>query len=506
MLSKFQFCLVAVLIVKLLFLPCAFSSSRDSSSISNVIPSNTADQSIRTKSGGSNRAQKGYDPEREIQEATEALTRNKNNAIAYERRGAAYNRLEKWDRALTDLDESIKLNSNSATARFHRGLAHYKRKSYQLALNDLTKAIQLNPNMAPAFACRANVYTSMEKYQLAIRDAKEALRLDPNDPNNQLAFSRAAYYVGQHGASIQACSKAIQMNPKNPIAWDNRGIAYLDARQFAKAVSDITTAIKLKGNEAKYFCHRGIVYCEMGDYDRAIRDLSQAISLKNDYSLALFDRGVSYFRMGKYDLAHNDITMAIHYDPHYALAWEELPLDPTRMPKKKDSMDKAEDWYYRAADKILLKRNENAIDDLKKYLQLAGWQAEFSQNAVLLLYIGYKRINQDTQAQTILDEAANQCDKAQWQYTVIRFFRKEVSEEDLLKQVLTLAQETEARSCISLEHLMCHRTQKAMAHLNWLQSNGDGAVMTYSLALREIEKMHPTKTLNTERFYEHARR
>lgn len=453
-----------------------------------------------------------YNPEKEIREATDAIARNQKDALAYERRAAAYNRLEKYDLALKDLNESIKLKSNSPVAYFHRGLAYAKLKRFPAALADLNKCIAMRPTLAAAYALRASVYIGMEKYQLALKDAKEALRLDPKDPNNHLVYSRAAHYTGQHGASVSSCSRAIQMNPKDPTAWDNRGVAYLNLRQFQSAVNDISKAIALKPSEPKYWCHRGIVFCEMGNYDRAIADLTKAIELKPDYSLALFDRGVSYYRMGKYELAYKDIQMAIHYDPNYALAWQQFPLDPTKVPKNKEPMDEAKDWYYRATSRLMLMHGNReaseiglAVSDLKKYLDLAGWQSELSGSAVLIIYVCQLRLGRAAEARATLDEASAKCNRNAWPYPLVSFLRGDTSEEGLFAQASTHETQTEARSLVALHHWHSGRRDIARPHMDWVSKEGHGSVVGYSLVIRELEKLNPQRTLETERFYDRPR-
>jgi len=445
---------------------------------------------------------KGYNPDKEISEANAAIGKNPKDALSYERLAAAYNRLEQFDKAVENATKAISIDGKLASSFTQRGYAYYKLGKLKEALADLNKAIVLNPKLGAAYSARANVYCKMEQYVKAMADAKTALKLNPKDPAAQIAYGRAAHPLGRYGDAAAAASRAIKINPSDPTGWDNRGLAYTQMNQFAAAISDFNQAIKLRPNEPKYICHRGIVYLMKGDYPHALSDLSTAIKLKPDYSLAHFNRGVAYYLMGKYELSHNDIKTAIHYDPHYALAWYVFPLDPLKGPKDKEPMDNPSDYYYRATTRILLLRNELAIADLRKYLELAGWQADLSQDSVLLLYLGHMRNHQNAQAKAVLDEAATKCDKTKWPYPVIGFLRGEVSEDDLLKQAADTEQQTQARSVAGLHHWYSQHREQATGHFNWLKTNGAGAVVTYSLALRELEKLHEKKTQETERFYD----
>jgi tetratricopeptide (TPR) repeat protein len=441
--------------------------------------------------------------EKEIREASQALTKNSKDALSYERLSAAYIRAGEYQKAVDAAAKALALDGKLASSYAQRGYAYYKLGKLKAALADLNKALQLNPRLAAAYVCRSGVYCKMEQYGKALADANAALKLNPKDPAAHVAYSRAAHPLGRYGAAVAAASRAIKMNPNDPTGWDNRGLAYTQLNQFTKAIADFNQALKLRPSEPKYLCHRGIVYLMMGDYPRALKDLTEAIRLKPDYSLAHFNRGVAFYLMGKYELSHNDIKTAIHYDPHYALAWYIFPLDPLKGPKQKEPMDNPSDYYYRATTRILLLRNELAISDLKKYLELAGWQADLSQNAVLLLYLGYERTHKDAQARAILDEAAAKCDRTKWPWPVIAYLRGEAAEADLIKQAADVEQQTEARSIAGLHQWFSQKKNEAMGHFNWLKINGHGAIVTYSLALRELEKLNEKKTQETERFYEH---
>ncbi len=445
---------------------------------------------------------KGYNPNKEISEATAAIGKNPKDALSYERLAAAYNRMEQFDKAVESASKAISLDGKLASSFTQRGYAYYKLGKLKEAMADLNKAVQLNPKLGAAYSCRANLYCKMEQYGKALADAKMALKLNPKDPAAHIAYGRAAHPLGRYGDAVASASRAIKMNPSDPTGWDNRGLAYTQMNQFANAISDFNQAIKLRPSEPKYICHRGIVYLMKGDYPRALADLGAAIKMKPDYSLAHFNRGVAYYLMGKYELSHNDIKTAIHYDPHYALAWYVFPLDPLKGPKGKEPMDSPSDYYYRATTRILLMRNELAIADLKKYLELAGWQADLSHDSVLLLYLGHMRNGQDAQAKAILDEADSKCDKTKWSHRLVSFLRGELAEEELLKQAGDTEQQTQARSVVGLHHWFSERRDKATGHFNWLKTNGHGAVVTYSLALRELEKQHEKKTQETERFYD----
>jgi lipoprotein NlpI len=144
-----------------------------------------------------------------------------------------------------------------------------------------------------------------------------------------------------------------------------------------------------------------------------------------------------------------------------------------------------------------------SVSDFKKYLELAGWQAELSQNAVLLIYVCELRLGHQALAKGILEEAAAKCDKTAWPYPVVAYLRDEIKEDELMGKAQGHEQETEARAVVSLHHWHNGRRDNAKGHMDWLQAKGHGSVVSYSLVLRELEKLSPERTMETERYYSH---
>src|SRR5205823_5618534 len=224
------------------------------------------------------------------------------------------------------------------------------------------------------------------------------------------------YHLEQHAVVIAECTRAIKTNPKDPVAYDNRGLAYTQTKQYALAIADFNKALSLSPNNPKYLCHRGIAYAESGQHRRAIQDFDLAIKLKPDFALAYFDRGLSHHYLHEYEQAASDMQTAIRLDHRYALALLELPVDPTKGPDKAKPISQADEYYYRATTSILLKRNETAINDLRKYLDMTNWKGEHAISAVILGYLGLRRNNQLAPATALLDEAATKLDTTKGPY------------------------------------------------------------------------------------------
>lgn len=452
--------------------------------------------------------QEKEDAQKALNEALEQLKTDPESAAAYDQKAEAEVVLEQYADAITDATQAIKLDPDFAKAYATRSQAYYMQKKYQQALADLNKAIQLKPDFAGAYIMRGNVYQRLENYALAKQDHDKGMSLQGANADASTFVNRAAtnYLMKNYGACIADATRAIALNPNDPVAYDNRGLAYHQLRNFQAAIKDYNKAISLKPNEAKYICHRGISYAEMGQHERAIKDFDEAIRLKPNFALAYFDRGLSHYFRHEYEKSAKDIQEAIHYDHRFALALVQLPIDPTKGAKPELPMTDPDQYFYRATSAILLNRQihpvikRNAIADLRKYLDLVGWKGDKAGAAAILLYLGYRIDKETPQATAMLSEIEQKMGTTDWPSPVVRYFKHEISEQDLI----TAAADdrdllTDAHAYIGIDQLLNGKRKEGLDHINWIMGKGSGQRISFSLAVREREKLQIRKSRQTEK-------
>lgn len=99
---------------------------------------------------------------------------------SYFTRGLFYFDTKKYDNAIDDFTESIKANPNNAEAYFYRGHVFEMVANRDNAVSDYTEAIRINPNFVEALYRRGNI-------TLSPKDLQKAIELSPNHVK--------AYYV-----------------------------------------------------------------------------------------------------------------------------------------------------------------------------------------------------------------------------------------------------------------------------------------------------------------------
>jgi tetratricopeptide (TPR) repeat protein len=146
-------------------------------------------------------------------------------AVAFFVRGISYDNKQDYDRAIQDYSEVIRLDPNDARAFYARGNAYRDKQDYDRAIQDYNEAIRLDPNHSYVFTNRGNVYFYKQDYDRAIQDYNEAIRLDPNYANAFYNRGNAYYRKQDYDRAIQDFDEAIRLDPSNSAAAESRALA-----------------------------------------------------------------------------------------------------------------------------------------------------------------------------------------------------------------------------------------------------------------------------------------
>jgi len=84
------------------------------------------------------------------------------------------------DVIINDFTEKIGLNPNDAETYYKRGQAYDNQGKHNAALMDFSMTIKLKPNYVDAYIGRAICYKNLGLYEEAISDYNEVIRLNPD--------------------------------------------------------------------------------------------------------------------------------------------------------------------------------------------------------------------------------------------------------------------------------------------------------------------------------------
>jgi tetratricopeptide (TPR) repeat protein len=183
-------------------------------------------------------------------------------------------------------------------------------------------------------------------------DAREAPVVGPALPSARAYLDRgiARYNQGDLPAAIADFDQAVALAPQYATAYYNRGLARKDVGDLPASIADFDRAIALNPRFAGAHNNRGIARYDLGDLPAAIADYDRAIALffdGPDKARAYNNRGLARYDLGDPPAAIADYDRAIALDAQYA--------DP---------------YYNRGRAHKDRGETEQAVDDLRKYLEL----------------------------------------------------------------------------------------------------------------------------------------
>ena len=123
---------------------------------------------------------------------TQALKQDRNFALVYSSRGAAYLKIGRIKRAISDLTRAIRLNPVYARAYHLRGLAYEKAGEVAHAYRDFDRAIEIDPDLAAAYRSRDSVLDKKVNDRRVMEDLEMA---------DHLAAIRVALFSGERKAA-----------------------------------------------------------------------------------------------------------------------------------------------------------------------------------------------------------------------------------------------------------------------------------------------------------------
>jgi tetratricopeptide (TPR) repeat protein len=163
------------------------------------------------------------------------------------------------DPVINDLNRRISANRNDKVAYYKRGQVYAAKGAFVLAIKDFDEVIGNTPLDVEAYNNRCWANAAGGDPQLGLKDCNEALRLRPGFAD--ALDSRGLIYLklGRNNEAIVDYSAALEANPRQVSSLFGRGIA--KNRIKADGAADLTLAKSLDPDIAKEFAKYGVSEC-----------------------------------------------------------------------------------------------------------------------------------------------------------------------------------------------------------------------------------------------------
>jgi tetratricopeptide (TPR) repeat protein len=369
----------------------------------------------------------------------------------------------KASEAMDYFDAQLAANPSNSHALFMRAIGWQERNEPDKAIRDYTECLRLDPKNYPALMNRANSWTAKKEYEKSIRDYDEAIRLSPK---YGLAYGNRGdvrMRMKQYDKALKDFDEAIRLSPQDARAYTDRGRCRAKRQEFDKAIADFNKAIGIDSKNPYTYLDRGDVWFERLDYEKAHRDYSDAIRLDSKMSYAYNSRGRTWFAKKNFAKADEDFDQALHLAP-----------------------DRSSQYFMRGITRAELKQFDKAIADFDR----VSAPATMIPYARIVGHLVARKAGDEAAAKRYLDDSERASADA-WPMPVIRFYRGEMTEAQLLKAAKDTDDQTEARCYVGLDHLLRGRKDEALPHLRWVKTNGNRMFIEYLLAVQQLEAIEP---------------
>ncbi len=187
---------------------------------------------------------------------------------------------EQWDEAIEDFTICLDADPNQMVPRFNRALAFHRLNRQDRALSDLNYLVDHGHKRIRILNLRAQVNHALGRQAAREADARLALETAPQDTDDWVA--RGVLHLRSSAVDALAdFQTALQLAPENVTALNN--LAHVHAERLHDAqrgIEMLTRLLELRPNSASAHASRGILFARLGDIDSALRDAMRAADQK----------------------------------------------------------------------------------------------------------------------------------------------------------------------------------------------------------------------------------
>lgn len=197
--------------------------------------------------------------------------------------GTSYLQIDQYDRAIHYLDNSIKINPKFQDAYNNRGIALTKKNKYEDSIKDYNIAINLKKDFFDAYLNKGISLNKINEPIKAIECFNLCEKLNPNESKIYYNLGNVYRNLKNYEQSVKSYGKAIQLNENYAEAYHGRGSLLEHLNHMELAIDDYEKAIKLKDDFD--FLYSDLMFskmsiCDWNTYDFLKKKIEDGIDKK----------------------------------------------------------------------------------------------------------------------------------------------------------------------------------------------------------------------------------
>lgn len=321
-----------------------------------------------------------------VDDFTKAFTLDSNIAnrypVAYSGRGFSLMCLNMYSAALDDITQILELNPNDAKYYSLRGQCLGNLGRYDDALSDYEHAIDIDPSIVDYYINVSCSLLKLHQYDKCISILTTALSLNAkNDDKLSIYLNRgSAYFMnGDYEEALIDFDLAISINPKSITGYFNKCLCLNSIEKYEESIDCCSQALVMGGDSGLYEL-RGKCFYQLEQYEDALADF---ISARN-YGESVEVNGYvadCLEKLGQYDEALMLYRANLHSEPdepeHYFKVGYiyfkqqcfETALSHLNEGLRLNDSD-VDMWYYKGQCHLKIQQYEEALSATQKCIKL----------------------------------------------------------------------------------------------------------------------------------------
>lgn len=360
---------------------------------------------------------------------------------------------------------------HSAEWLLNQGREQLESRRYDQAIASFTQAIKLKPEMIMAHHGLTTAYLRLGNTAKAQESAQRALEAYPFDVNLHMVMGEVLLASRQLDAAIVEYRKVTQLAPGFSTGFYNLGTTYLQSGKPAEAVAALQEAVRLNPRWASAHMNLALGYLAIKKDNEGIAELKEALKVEPNAYFAADRLGREGIRLERL----NDALQGYEWLSRAPIALEAQACDRIT---------------YAA---LYVGKGELAARSAQDCLQIRGKQDRAVPYLTLFQYFGWRQAKGEKQAAAALIELQSQLSQrpsqAQWPLPVVRYLRRELTAEELLKLAGNNDEQTEAHTYLGCDLSISGQKEAALLHLRWVKENGNRNFIEYPLAVLELHRL-----------------
>lgn len=231
------------------------------------------------------------------------------NLLALNNRGRALVWTGEYDKGLADYDKAIALYPHEGTY-YTRAIVYVKLNRFDRAWSDLRKSIQLNPDFGKAYYGVSLLYETKNELDSALLfcDFADTIAYLPEYSHSiRLSIFRKQ---GDFESALNEVNKVLKADSMNADAYNDRGMIKNKLERYDEALADFDTSIRLNSRMAYAYNNKAFSLLKLNQPDKALLLVNQSLEIDSTNAFAWKNRAEVFIALNSQDKACMDLTQA----------------------------------------------------------------------------------------------------------------------------------------------------------------------------------------------------